>query len=214
VYTEGRIKGKKNIKKVGNKLVNQNGVKFTQAEKKNLERLVNASMAKRKTMMRNEALMPRFVAGKDTGNTRGQVNAMGKESDFILAKKSKSLNKFESKEEYRNYIKNLERIMAKDYVAKRVEQYRKNDKKAILNVFGKDGRDIIRTLDKLTDKQYMEAVQKDETLEIGHKYSPESRDAKLAQMRDALNVFKNAPKGPSEYEARMERIRQAVKKGK
>ena len=89
-YRGGRKKGTKNLKRLDDgRLQNQNGVIFTEAEKKALERLVNSANAKRVKMLKMEATLPRMVRGVDTGQTIGQLQLMGKESDFIITRKRK-----------------------------------------------------------------------------------------------------------------------------
>jgi predicted metal-dependent hydrolase len=188
-YTKGRSKGKKNLEHKGKKIINQNGVAFTEKEKKMLESLVNSSNRKRKIMLENESKLHLFVGGHDTGKTIGEtIGLMGKESDFIRAKKSKSLNRFKSKAEFKNYIKNLKRVNAPDYIEKRVELYKKSYIKAIRNVFGKDGKEIIKKIKGMTTNDYMQKVQSDETLEIGYQYEPKEYVGKLNQIKSALGI--------------------------
>ena len=89
-YRGGRKKGSKNLKKTddGN-LLNQHGVVFTPQEKKLLESAVNRANAKRMRMLKQEGNLTRYVAGKPTDDSVRSLQLMGKESDFILARKDK-----------------------------------------------------------------------------------------------------------------------------
>ncbi len=184
----GRKKGSPNLQRKGKKIINKHDVAFSEKEKRKLESLVNSANRKRRRMLQQEADLPRMLGGKDTGQKIKDLQTMGKESDFILAKKSKSLHKFRSKEEYRRYIKNLSRVVDRDYIAKRVELYRKNQIKALKNIYGKDAAPVIKILKKLSLKDYMRAVQSDELLELEYLYDPREAAAKLGYFQQALTA--------------------------
>lgn len=188
-YRGGRKKGTKNLKRLDDgKLQNQHGVIFTEAEKKALERLVNSANAKRRAMLKQEAALPRRVMGIDTGQTVGQLQLMGKESDFIITRKSKSLQKFNSREEYEKYIDYLKKVNSRDYITERIRQYKRNHMKALENAFGDDAKDIIMRIRMMKPKDYMKMVQSNEDLEISYIYDPSARDGKMNQIRASLGM--------------------------
>ena len=188
-YRGGRKKGTKNLKRLDDgRLQNQNGVIFTEAEKKALERLANSANAKRRAMLKQEATLPRRVMGIDTGQTVGQLQLMGKESDFIITRKSKSLQKFNSREEYERYIDYLKKVNSRDYLTERIRQYKRNHMKAIENAFGDDAKDIIMRIRMMKPKDYMKMVQSNEDLEISYIYDPSARDGKMNQIRASLGM--------------------------
>jgi hypothetical protein len=194
--THGRKKGSKNLKHEDGLYVNQFNVKFTDQEKKKLESLVNSANRKRKRMLEMESKLPLFIAGQNTGQTIGETTGlMGKESDFILAKKTKSLQRFRNHNDYERYIKNLEKVVDREYINKRAEQYKENHILALKNVFGHDAKEAIETIQAMSTKKYMEWVQSDETLEIGFPYGPEEYNAKLEQLEAVIDVINN----PEEY---------------
>lgn len=188
-YRGGRKKGTKNLKRLDDgKLQNQHGVIFTEAEKKALERLANSANAKRRAMLKQEATLPRRVMGIDTGQTVGQLQLMGKESDFIITRKSKSLQKFNSREEYERYIDYLKKVNSRDYITERIRQYKRNHMKALENAFGDDAKDIIMKIRMMKPKDYMKMVQSNEDLEISYIYDPSARDGKMNQIRASLGM--------------------------
>lgn len=188
-YRGGRKKGTKNLKRLDDgRLQNQNGVIFTEAEKKALERLVNSANAKRRAMLKQEATLPRRVMGIDTGQTVGQLQLMGKESDFIITRKSKSLQKFNSREEYEKYIDYLKKVNSRDYITERIRQYKRNHMQALENAFGDDAKDIIMKIRMMKPKDYMIMVQSNEDLEISYIYDPSARDGKMNQIRASLGM--------------------------
>ncbi|MEE0930468.1 MAG: hypothetical protein UIM53_05665 [Acutalibacteraceae bacterium] len=188
-YTGGRVKGRKNLKKLEDgSLLNQHGVTFTQHEKKALESVVNRANRKRMKMLEDEGSLPRFMGGKDTGDTVASLQRMGKESDFILSRKHKSLQKFKSKEEFERYLSNVERTLDPNYITDRIRLYKRNHMQALENVFGDDAKDVMMKIRMMKPEQYMEMIQKDEMLEVGYVYDPSARAGKLNQIRASLGM--------------------------
>ena len=188
-YRGGRTAGRKNLVKLdGGNLQNQHGVVFTQAEKKALEQAVNTANRKRARMLEQEAKLPRMVGGKDTGDTVASLQLMGKESDFILQRKTKSLQRFKTKEDYDRYMKNLQRVNKRDYITERVRQYKRNHMKAIENAYGDEAKDVIMKIRMMKPADYMKMVQSDEMLEISYIYDPSARSGKLNQLRGSLGM--------------------------
>ena len=187
-YRGGRKSGRKNLIKTESGVVNQHGVSFTTDEKKALEQAVNRANAKRKKMLKQEAQLPRKIAGVETGDTVASLQLMGKESDFILQRKSKSLQRFKTKEEYNRYMRNLERVNSKDYITERIRLYKRNHMKAIENAYGDEAKDVVMKIRMMKPDDYMRLVQSDESLEINYIYDPSMRSGKLNQMRASLGM--------------------------
>lgn len=187
-YRGGRKEGRKNLVKVPGGVVNQHGVTFTDEEKKALESAVNAANRKRARMLQQEATLPRMVAGKPTGDTVGTLQLMGKESDFILQRKTKSLQRFQTKEDYNRYMRNLERVNQRDYITERVKLYKRNHMKALENAYGDEAKDVIMKIRMMKPADYMRMVQSDENLEISYIYDPSARSGKLNQMRASMGM--------------------------
>lgn len=188
-YRGGRKKGTKNLKRLDDgRLQNQNGVIFTEAEKKALERLVNSANAKRTKMLKMEATLPRMVRGVDTGQTIGQLQLMGKESDFIITRKSKSLQRFNSRADFDKYIAYLEKVNRKDYIHDRIRLYKRNYIKALQNVSGDLSKDIQMKVRMMKPEQYMRMVASNEELEINFFYTTQQLEGKLNQIRAALHM--------------------------
>lgn len=187
-YRGGRQAGRKNLKRVDGGLQNQFGVVFTPEEKKALEQAVNTANRKRARMLEQEAKLPRMVGGKDTGDTVASLQLMGKESDFILQRKTKSLQRFQTKEDYNRYMKNLERVNNRDYITERVRLYKRNHMKAIENAYGDEAKDVLMKIRMMKPAEYMRMVQSDEMLEINYIYDPSARSGKLNQLRGSLGM--------------------------
>lgn len=189
-YRGGRTKGEKNLVKVSGGVQNKHGVVFTEAERKALTNAVNTANRKRARLLKQEGDLHLFMGGQDTGQKlKDSLHLMGKESDFILAPKSKSLQRFKTKDEYDSYMRNLERVNDRGYINKRTEQYRENYKTALRNSFGNRADDIIEKIDKLSPAEYRKLVaQHDEDLEIHFVYSSDEETQKINVIRGALDL--------------------------
>lgn len=188
-YRGGRKKGTKNLKRLDDgRLQNEHGVIFTAAEKKALERLVNSANAKRTKMLKMEATLPRMVRGVDTGQTIGQLQLMGKESDFIITRKSKSLQRFNTRADFDKYITYLEKVNRKDYIRDRIRLYKRNYINALQNVSGDLSKDIQMKVRMMKPDQYMRMVASNEELEINFFYTTQQLEGKLNQIRAALHM--------------------------
>lgn len=188
-YRGGRAAGRKNLTKTatGN-VVNQFGVVFTPDEKRALENAVNTANRKRARMLKEAATLPRMVSGRDTGDTIGSLQLMGKESDFILARKTKSLQRFRDREQFDKYMKTLQRVNTRDYIEDRVRLYKRNHMKALENAFGDEAKDVMMKIRMMKPKDYMTMIQKDESLEISYIYDPTARSGKLNQIRASMGM--------------------------
>lgn len=188
-YTGGRVEGRKNLKKLesGN-VQNVHGIVFTPEEKKALEREVNKVNAKRKRQLQAEAKLERKVGGVDTGDTVASLQQMGKESDFIIARRSKSLQRFATKEQYSEYMDSLKKINSPTYIDDRTRMYKRNHMKAIQEAYGDDAKDVLMKIRMMKPEEYRKLVQSDENLEIGYIYDPSQRAGKLNQIRASLGM--------------------------
>lgn len=207
--TNAKGEGVKNLIRLENgNLQNVHGVVFTLDEKKALEQAVNTANRKRKRMLEVTAKYPRLINTTDekghlkrteTDDTVASLQLMGTESDFILQRKTKSLQRFKSKEDYDRYMKNLHRVNDRDYLLSRIRQYKANHIKAILNELGDKGIAMkIRMMDPM---EYMELSTKyEDILEIHYVYGSDQRQAKINQIRAALGMkIKEEPAIDSEF---------------
>ncbi len=185
---KGRKQGVSNLEKIKGGVRNQYGVEFTTAEQKALKTAVDTAMRKRKRLLDQEAKLPRMVAGKDTGDTKSTLQLMGRESDFILAKKSKSIQRFKSKEEYDRYMANLRRVNQRDYIQKRVEQYQKNHATAVLREL--NDAETAAKISALETKDYMRLSEMyEDELEIHFVYGTDQRDDKVSTINAAIDAY-------------------------
>lgn len=148
-------------------LYNQYGIEFSFDEKKRLESLVNTANAKRRRMLKQEGEMELFTGGEAQG-TGVADNVLGRESDFVIQAKTKSLQRFRTREDFDNYLKNLERTNKRDYIDTRVQQYKDNYIQA-LEGQGID-KNITKSLKKMKTKDFMKLARTEEYARFGYVY--------------------------------------------
>lgn len=185
---KGRKKGAKNLRYLPEGIVNQHGVIFSEQEKRALESAVNSANRKRKRMLEAESRLPRKVGGVETGDTVASLQLMGKESDFILARKTKSLQRFKTHEDYDRYMENLRRVNSPTYIDERTRQYKRNYRAALRNAFGDEARDIEMRVQMMKPEEFRRVVGSDENLEIGFIYDPAQGEAKMNAIRASLGM--------------------------
>lgn len=199
-YRGGRQKNTKNLQYVNDTIINQHGVSFTTEEKKQLESLVNSINRKSKRMKNEYGQLSRKVRGVDTGDTLGSLQLMGKESDMLIQKRTKSLQRFRSREQFNKYMKTLKKVNSPNYLTERIRQYKRNYIKALENAFDDDAKDIVNKIRRMNPEKYMRMVEQDELLEIGYLYTDEQRRGKLNQIRASFGMELTEDDFPVEYE--------------
>lgn len=189
-YRGGRKEGVKNLKKTERgTLVNQHGVEFTPEEKRALENAANAVNRKRKKMLKEAATLPRMVGGRDTGDTVGSLQMMGKESDFILARRSKSLQRFRTRKEFEWFMNSARSALSPSYIDDRTRLYKRNYQQALINAYGeKSTKDIRMKIRMMKPEDFRKLVESDELAEIGYIYDDTEIEGKLNTIRATLGM--------------------------
>lgn len=179
-YRGGRQTGRKNLKKVHGGFENQYGVKFTHEQKTALEKAVNRSNYRHKKMQAEaDALNPQ----------NSQLRLMGKESDFIITRQSKSLQQFKSMEAFEKFMDKQARIQSGEYLDDMTRRYKRNYMTALDNVAGDEAKDIKMKIRMMKPEDYRKLVETvGEELEISYVYDPIARTAKLNRIRSHLGM--------------------------
>lgn len=200
--TIGRQKGvpnlKRNIDADSGKLgyLNQHDIFFTDKEKEALESAVRKARSKQKELREIFDPLPYKIQGRETGATVGEMRTLGKEADFSIADKSASLQRFHSREEFDRYMKNLNRVNSKNYVADRARLYKRNYQTALtdphsgLGLAYDDVSDILMKIRTMKSDDYIRQVASNEELEIGYLYDDGNGSIanKLNAIRSALGL--------------------------
>jgi len=179
-YRGGRQTGRKNLTKENGGFVNQYGVKFTAEQKRALEKAVNRSNYRRKKMQAEaDALNPQ----------NSQLRLMGKESDFIITRQSKSLQQFKSMRDFEKFMDKQARIQSGEYLEDATRLYKRNYMKALDNVFGDDAAGVKMKVRMMKPEEFRRLVETmGDEMEIGYIYDPIARTGKLNQIRANLGM--------------------------
>lgn len=177
-YTGGRQPGRKNLKRVDGGFQNQHGVTFSEEQKKALERAVNRSNYQRKKMQaESDKLNP----------NNSQLRLMGKESDFIISRQSKSLQKFKSMEEYEQFMDKQAKIHSGEYLEERTRLYKSNYMKAVQNELGDAG--IAMRVRMMKPEEFRKLVETNgDDMEISYVYDPSAQLARRNRIRSILGM--------------------------
>lgn len=189
-YRGGRQEGRKNLKRTDRgTLVNQHGFEFTPEEKRALENAVNAVNRKRAKMLKEAATLPRMVGGRDTGDTVGTLQLMGKESDFILARRSKSMQRFRSREQFEQFMTSTREALSPSYIDDRTRLYKRNYQQALMNAYGAEAtKDIRMKVRMMKPEDFRRMVEQDELAEISYIYDPSEVSGKLNAIRASFGM--------------------------
>lgn len=177
-YRGGRTPGKKNLVKVDGGVKNKHGVTFTDEQKKALERAVNRSNYQRKKMQ----------AEADRLNPQNsQLRLMGKESDFIISRQSKSLQQFKSMEDYEKYMDKQARIQSGEYLDEKTREYKRNYMKAVREELGDKGIEMRIRMMKPEDFRKLVETNGDD-MEISYVYDASAKKVRIDRIRDLLGM--------------------------
>lgn len=190
-YRGGRSAGQKNLTRTSSGLIkNQHGITFTDAEKKDYQNLVNRVNYRRAKMLKEEATIPRKIGGKHTGDTVSSLRLMGQENEFIIAKRSKSLQRFSTREAFDAEMKKLGRIAAdpERHVNDQIRMYKRNYIASLRNEFGSAADGVAMKVRMMKPDEFRKLAESDELVSIQYNYSNESKQGKLNQIRQALNM--------------------------
>lgn len=188
-YRGGRVQGAKRLKKLENGSVeNQYGVVITSEERKHFDSLVNRVNKQRKKQIEAENALPRIKDGKPTGQSVGELRSMGYQSDFIISRRSKSLQGFETREQFEKEQTKLENILSGKFLDERTRLYKRNHMQALKNVFGDEAKDVIMKIRMMKPEEYRKLLTQSEDLEVSYVYDPSQRTGKLNAIRQALGM--------------------------
>lgn len=167
--------------------VNQFGVQFSEEDKRLLESRVNTANAKRNRMLKKESQQQLFFGGKAKKGAKVHDPFLDRESDFVIQQKSKSLQRFRSREDFDNYMENLARVNDRNYIKNRVILYKDNFAKALQN----NGypQDIIDSINAMTPTDFQEFATSEETANLTYIYDEELKGATITNLRNGIKAF-------------------------
>lgn len=185
----GRKKGLPNLQRTDGGYINQHGVFFTDEQKKALERSVQRSNYQRKKELEKIAQQPHVVGGRVMSKDGRQLQTMNKENDLIIARQHRSLQKFQSMEDYEKFMRKQEAIQDGTYAVDKMRLYKRNFTESLLETYGDEAKDIAMKIRMMNPKDYMRMVASDEVLEIRFVPSDEKVQGRLNQIRAAMQRY-------------------------
>lgn len=186
-------KGRKNLNRAGDSFFNEHRVEITVEEKRQLENLVRKVNRKREKQIDEWLEKPYTPSGVDTGLKNKDRHAFASDrrfidDDFILSRRSASLQRFKTREQFDAYIERLEKVTSEGYMEERTAQYQENYITALGNVFGEQSEDVAEYIRSLSPDEFRELVQKDEIREISFIYDPKRAHEKLEAIRHSYGL--------------------------
>lgn len=112
---------------------------------------------------------------------------MGKESDFIISRQSKSLQRFKSMEDYERYMDKQARIQSGEHLVDMTRLYKRNYMKAVTRELDDPGIAMkIRTMKPEDFRKLVE--EKGDDMEISYVYDPTTKTARRNTIRSLLGM--------------------------
>lgn len=153
-----------------------NGERITISEQKALRSAVNSANRKRKRMLEN---LP--------SEAKRKYKDFGIESDFVMRKKSTSLQRFRNKKEFNRYLKSVQKIASGEFERKRTLTYKDNYVRALKNTFNSSANNAVKAVKNMDYKTFKKKVESGELEDIGYVYYDPNNE-KLTRINQQLNV--------------------------
>ena len=151
-------------------IITKQGVRITQKEHKEFKYLVDRANLKRRQTLTKYSDRRLREKSKLKDQTRG--------SDFLTAKKSQKLDRFETKAEFNKYVSKLRQISSGKYQVKQYRQYRQNLMSSLKVKFNSEGKELAGKLKQLTDNEIKDLTLGDKLHDIGWLYNEPINDNK------------------------------------
>lgn len=153
-----------------------NGERITIKEQKALRSAVNSANRKRKRMIERLPAQAKI-----------KYNEFGVESDFVMRKKSTSLNRFRNKKGFKHYLRSVQKIASGEFERKRVMSYKENYIRALRNTFNSSANEAIKAVRDMSLKEFRQKVESEELEEIGYVYYDPNNE-KLTRINQQLGL--------------------------
>ena len=153
-----------------------NGERITISEQKALRSAVNSANRKRKRMIER---LP--------AEAKAKYKDFGIESDFVMRKKTTSLKRFRNKNEFKHYLKSVQKIASGEFERKRITTYKDNYIRALRNTFNSSANKAIKAVRDMDLKTFRQKVESEELEEIGYVYYDPNGE-KLTRISQQLGI--------------------------
>lgn len=177
----GIRKGQAHYKKTKRgSIILPNGDRITPKEQKAFRSAVNSANRKRKRLL---AELPK--------EAKSAYLDFGIDSDFVARHKSTSFAKFRNKKEFNRYLRNVKKIVSRDYLNSVVNTYRSNLNRAIDKVFNSQGKPLKEFIKKLSNEELRELSLSGEFADIGFVYyEPISVKNKISRLTKQVEAIR------------------------
>lgn len=181
----------RNLKRTPDYIINEQGVKITHEEARQLRNLVAKINRKASKQEKEFDGLPLFYGSRQLDENRQQLKLMGEEMDIMIRRRSASLNQFKSRRQFTAFLKSTERAASIDYLDYRGKLYKRNLMKAIEEQF-KEYPDLTKGLlmkiRMMPQREFQKMIGVNRALQIGFVYSISQRMAQLMAMRESLGL--------------------------
>ena len=180
-----------NLKRENGTIINQYGVEINEDEARRLRNLVQNVNRKREKMLKQFRDKPLFYGGQRLDDSREQLMLMGEELDIMIRKRSASLQRFQDKRSFNNYITQLERAASADYMAYRTKLYKRNYMQALQNQYGMYPdllKGVLMKVRMMKPEAFAELVGMDRLFQIKEHYSLGGALDRLKAVRERLGL--------------------------
>lgn len=180
-----------NLKRENGTIINQYGVKINEDEARRLKNLVQRVNRKREKMLKQFKDQPLYYGGQRLDESREQLMLMGEEMDIMIRKRSASLQRFKDKRSFNQYIRQLERVAAGDYLSYRAKLYKRNYMEALKNQYGMYPdllKGVLMKVRMMKPEAFAQLVGMDRLFQIKEHYSLGGALDRLKAVREKLGL--------------------------
>lgn len=180
-----------NLKRDNGSIINQYGVEINEDEARRLRNLVQRVNRKREKMLQEFKDKPLYYGGERLDQSREQLMLMGDELDLIIRKRSTSLQRFQTRGEFRGYMKTLEKVMNTDYLDYRGRIYKHNYMERLKIQYGMYPhllKGVLMKVQMMKQEDFQRNIGMDKLFQIREHYSPQGQLEALKALREKLGL--------------------------
>ena len=171
-------------------IMNEHRVVFTIEEKKALENAVTKANYRRNKQIAQFKKSPHNIGDRQISTDKGQLYVMGKDPDMIITKKTKSLQRFKTKDSFNKYLDYLNKVNSDEYLYYRTKLYQSNYILAVKSRIddARYAEPIVAAIERISPEAFYEMSMSNEVVEIDYVYTAESIKKLIMQLNDAFHA--------------------------
>lgn len=172
--------GKKDAFKI---IENESGLRYTNYQKRENSIKVATINRKRSLELRRQAEKMVTAGGMATGQKRGQ---MWSNRDEELRTKKNRTSKARTRGEFEKFNANLEKLTNPKYDKEKMQRYKDNYKKGLLDALGGFAKDLIPLVDQIDGEKLLDLFYENQEASIDFIYDPIDQGFKAEIIKDIL----------------------------